>query len=86
VRAAATRSFSDPMQTIDVPDLRPLADDEALIEVRAAGAPTGTSSLVAGNGTSESVLRRRSASPALASWSRRWWAGARQAVLTIGCG
>jgi NADPH:quinone reductase-like Zn-dependent oxidoreductase len=37
VRAAGIRSFSEPVQTIDVPDPRPLADDEALIEVRAAG-------------------------------------------------
>lgn len=37
MRAAGIEEFNGPVGTIDLPDPRPLADDEVLIEVRAAG-------------------------------------------------
>jgi NADPH:quinone reductase-like Zn-dependent oxidoreductase len=38
MQVAGINSFGGPIETIEVPDPRPLADDEVLIEVRAAGA------------------------------------------------
>jgi NADPH:quinone reductase-like Zn-dependent oxidoreductase len=37
MQVAGVNSLSGPVETIEVPDPRPLADDEVLIEVRAAG-------------------------------------------------
>jgi NADPH:quinone reductase-like Zn-dependent oxidoreductase len=37
MRAAGIEEYGGPVETIDLPDPRPLADDEVLIEVRAAG-------------------------------------------------
>ncbi|HEY1356040.1 MAG TPA: alcohol dehydrogenase catalytic domain-containing protein, partial [Solirubrobacterales bacterium] len=37
MQVAGINTFGGPVETIDVPDPRPLADDEVLIEVRAAG-------------------------------------------------
>jgi NADPH:quinone reductase-like Zn-dependent oxidoreductase len=37
MRAAGISEFSGPVERIDLPDPRPLADDEVLLEIRAAG-------------------------------------------------